>query len=210
MVNRFNRIKSIIFPSNKINFFVITVLFLGLISGAIFANIIDVNDRKLVVEKIELLISNINTNSINSLIVFKNSILTNLFYSLIIWIFGLTIIGIFINVFLLYIKGFVFGFSLSSFILAYGYKGIILSVVYTFFGQLLNLLVIMILSIYSIMFMINFIKQMTKNNNGLNMFRFFRNYSLIFAITVVISLLSSLSESFLFPTLIKIIIKLFI
>ena len=210
MINKFNKIKSILFPSKKINFFVIAILFLGVITGAIFSNIIDLNDQKLVTEKIELLISNIDSQQINSLLAFKNSILTNLSYSLIIWILGLTIIGLIFNVFLLYIKGFIFGFSLSAFIITYSYKGIILSVLYTLFGQLLNIIVIMILTIYSIMFSVNLLKQIIKNKHNINIPKQFKNYSIIFLITIVISLVSSLSEAFLFPTLIKIIIKLFI
>jgi len=210
MITKLNKIKSIIFPSKKTNFFVITILFLGVISGAIFSTIIDLNDKKLVIDKIELFISNINSQNINSLLAFKNSIATNLSYSLIIWTLGMTIIGIIFNIFLLYIKGFIFGFSLSAFIITYSYKGIILSVLYTLFGQLLNLVVIMILSIYGIMFTINLLKQITKSKHNLNIPKFFKNYALIFLITIIISLISSISEAFLFPTLVKIIIKLFI
>ena len=210
MINKFNKIKSILFPSKKINFFVITVLFLGVISGSIFSNMIDLNEQKLVTDKIELLISNIDNQSINSFIAFKNSILTNLSYSLIIWILGLTIIGILFNIFLLYLKGFIFGFSLSAFIITYKYKGIILSILYTLLGQILNLLVIIILTVYSIMFTINLFKQIINNKHNLNVLKFFKNYSIIFLITIIVSIISSINEAFLFPTIIKIIIKLFI
>ena len=210
MINKFNRIKNIIFPSKKINIFVITILFLGVISGAIFSNIIDLNDKKLVLEKIQLFITNINNQSIDSITAFKNSILTNLSYSLIIWILGMTVIGIILNIFLLYLKGFIFGFSLSAFIITYSYKGIILSVLYTIFGQLLNLIVIMILTIYSIMFTYNLLKQIIKSKINMNIPKFFKNYSIIFLITIIISIISSINETFLFPTLIKILVKLFI
>ena len=210
MINKLSRIKSIIFPNKKINYTVITILFLGVISGAIFSTIIDLNDKNLVLEKIELFISNIDTQSINSITAFKNSIITNLSYSLIIWILGMTIIGVILNIFLLYLKGFIFGFSLSSFIITYSYKGIILSVLYTIFGQLLNLIVIMVLTIYSIMFTLNFLKQIIKSKQNLNIPRYFKNYSLIFVITIIISLISSVSEAFIFPTLVSLIVKLFI
>ena len=210
MINKYTRIKNIIFPSKKINFTVISILILGVISGAIFSNIIDLNDKKLVLDKIQLFISNIDTQSINNIESFKNSIITNLSYSIIIWILGMTIIGIIINIFLLYLKGFIFGFTLSAFILTYSYKGMILSILYTLFGQLLNLVVIMILSIYSIMFTFNFVKQIIKSKYNMNIPKYFKNYSLIFLITIIISLISSISEAFIFPTLIKIIIKLFI
>ena len=210
MINKFNKIKSIIFPSKKINYFVLTILFLGVITGAIFSNIIDLNDQKLVTDKITLLISNIDNSQINSILAFKNSIITNLSYSLTIWILGLTIIGLLFNIFLLYIKGFIFGFSLSSFIITYNYKGIILSSLYTIFGQLLNLILIIILTIYSIMFSINLLKQIIKNKHNINIPKLFKNYLIIFLISIIISLISSISEAFIFPTLIKIIIKLFI
>lgn len=210
MVNKCNRIKNIIFPSKKVNFLVIVILFLGVISGAIFSNIIELNDRNLVIDKIELLISNIDKQNINSLISFKNSIFTNFSYSLIIWVLGLTILGVLVNILLLYIKGFIFGFSLSVFIITYSYKGIILSALYTLFGQLLNLLVVMMITIYSIMFTINLLKQIIKNNSSINILKFFKNYCIIFVITIIISFISSLSEAFLFPTLVKLIIKLFI
>jgi len=210
MTNKFNKIKSIIFPSKKINFFVLTILFLGVISGAIFSNIIDINDQKLVITKIETLITNIDNQTINSIQAFKNSIFTNLSYSIVIGILGLTIIGIIFNIFLLYIKGFIFGFSLSAFILTFSYKGIILSIIYTLFGQLLNLIVVMILTIYSIMFSLNLLNQIIKNKHTINIPKQFKNYTLIFLITLIISLVSSISEAFLFPTIIKLIIKLFI
>ena len=210
MIKKFNNIKSIIFPSKKINYTVLAILLLGVISGSIFSTIIDLNDQKLVTDKIQLFITNINTQSINSILAFKNSIITNLLYSSIIWILGMTIIGVLFNIFILYLKGFIFGFSLSSFIITYNYKGIILSVLYTIFGQLLNIIVIMILTIYSIMFTYNLLKQIIKSKQNITIQKNFKNYTLIFLITILISLISSISEAFLFPTLIKIFIKLFI
>lgn len=210
MINKCSKIKSIIFPSKKINYIVISILILGVISGSIFSTIIDLNDKKMVIEKIQSFITNIDNQSINSFIVFKNSILTNLTYSLILWILGMTIIGVLINIFLLFLKGFIFGFSLASFIITYSYKGIILSTLYTLFGQLLNLIVVIILTIYSIMFTINLLKQIIKSKQNINIQKYFKNYSLIFIISIILSIISSISETFIFPTLIKIIIKLFI
>lgn len=210
MTNKINKIRTIIFPSKKTNFFILTILLLGIISGAIFSNIIDLNDQKLVITKIETLIQNIDNQTINSIQAFKNSLITNLSYSLIISILGLTIIGIIFNLFLLYLKGFIFGFSLSAFILTYSYKGIILSILYTLFGQLLNILVIMTLTIYSVMFSINLLNQIIKNKHTTNLPKQFKNYTLIFLITIIITLISSISEVFLFPTLTKLIVKLFI
>jgi len=210
MIKKYNNIKSIILPSKKINIFVLCILFLGLISGAIFANIIGLNDKNLVVDKIKLFIDNINASSIDSILAFKNSISTNIIYIMIIWILGMTLIGIIFNVFILFIKSFIFGFGIASFILTYSYKGIILSILYLIFGQLLNIIIIMIITIYSIMFTSKLLNQIFRNSNNNNILKFFKNYMTILLISIIISVISALSEAFLLPSLIKIIIKLFI
>lgn len=210
MKKKYNSISKIIIPTKKINYFIIGILFLGLILGAVFANIIGFNDKTLVVDKIKLFIDNVNTGEINSLIAFKNSISINLLYVIVIWIMGMTLVGILFNILLLFSKSFILGFSLASFIITYSYKGIILSILYLLLGQLLNILVISILTIYTLMFSSKLFKVIFKNQNNHDILNFLRNYLIILASSVIISGISSSFESFLLPALIKLIIKLFI
>ncbi|MDD6093580.1 MAG: hypothetical protein PUB90_03195 [bacterium] len=210
MNSKINSIKSIIFPSKKINIFVISILFLGLISGAVFGNIISVNDKTLVIDKIKLFISNINSDSINGIEVFKNGISVNMLYLGIIWVMGMTFVGIVLNVVILFIKSFILGFSLASFIMVYSYKGLILSLIYLLFGQILNILVIVMVTIYGIMFSSKLNLIIFKNKQDNNILKFFRNYVFILIIAIIVSIISSISEAFLLPAIIKIIIKLFI
>ena len=210
MNSKINSIKSIIFPSKKINIFVISILFLGLISGAVFGNIISVNDKTLVIDKIKLFISNINSDSINGIEVFKNGISVNMLYLGIIWVMGMTFVGVVLNVVILFIKSFILGFSLASFIMVYSYKGLILSLIYLLFGQILNILVIVMVTIYGIMFSSKLNLIIFKNKQDNNILKFFRNYVFILIIAIIVSIISSISEAFLLPSIIKIIIKLFI
>lgn len=210
MIKKYRNIKSIILPNKKINIFVICILFLGVIAGSVFAAIIGYNDKTLVIDKIKLFIDNINNNSIDSLIAFKNSISINLLYIIIIWILGLALIGIIFNIFILFIKSFIFGFSIASFILTYSYKGIIISALYLIFGQLLNIIIILILTIYSVMSSYNLLLLIFKNNSNINIKKFLKNYSLILVFLIPVSIISSLSEAFLLPSLLKLIIKLYI
>ena len=210
MIKKYSNIKNIILPNKKINLFVICILFLGVIAGAVFSGIIGLNDKTLVIDKIHLFIENINNNSINSLLAFKNSISINLIYIFIIFLLGMAVLGIIFNVLILFFKGFIFGFSIASFIITYSYKGIIISSFYLIFGQLLNILVLIVLTIYSIMFSFHLLQLIFKNNNNLNIKKFIKNYALIFLFAIIISTISSLSEAFLLPALIKLIIKIYI
>ncbi len=186
------------------------ILFLGVIAGAVFSGIIGLNDKTLVIDKIHLFIDNINNNSINSILALKNSISINLIYIFLIWLLGMALLGIIFNVLILFVKGFIFGFSIASFILTYSYKGIIISFLYLIFGQLLNIIVLLVLTIYSIMFSYQLLCLIFKNNNNFTTRKFLKNYAIILLFSIVISLISSLSEAFLLPSLIKLIIKLYI
>lgn len=208
MNNRLSKISRIIFPNKRINIFVICMLILGVIAGAIFVNIIGLNDKNLILDKIRLFIDNINTSKYNSISLFKNSFYINSLYILIIFILGMSMIGIIFNLCLLFFKGFIFGFTIGSFILTYRYKGIILSILYLLFGQLLNIFAVLVISIYSIIFSYELLKLLFKNNN-FSIKNKFKNYFLILIFLIIISIISSLCESFILPSLIKLLIKLF-
>lgn len=210
MIKKYTNIKKIILPSKKINLFVISVLFLGVIAGGIFVNLIGMNDRNLVIDKIKMFIENIEGNNLDTILVFKNSISINLVYTFIIWILGMSLIGILFNILLLFLKGFIFGFSIASFIMVYGVKGIILSFLYLMFGQILNIITIMLLSIYSIMFSIKLLRLIFKKSKDGQVLIFFKNYIIILASCIIISLISSVCETFLLPSMIKLVVKLFI
>lgn len=209
MKRKINHLKRLLLPNNKINFFIVCIVILGVTFGAIFLNIIDLNDQNLVIQKIETFIDNINASNIDSLDVFENSAIMNFSYLMIVWILGMTFIGSMFGIILLFIKSFIFGFSLASFISVYSYKGLLLSILYLLFGQGLNIFLISIVSIYALMFT-NKLYILIFKDKTYNVKKFFKNYLLILVISLIFSLVSSLSESFLFPSLVKLIVKLFI
>lgn len=210
MIKKYSNIRKIILPNKRINLFIISILFLGVILGSVYANIIGLNDRNLVIDKIKVFVDNINSNSLNTFLVFKNSIGINFSYMLFIWILGMSIIGIFFNIILLFLKGFIFGFSIASFIITYGIKGILLSIIYLIFGQLLNIIFITILSIYSILFSVKLIKNIINKDKDQKFSVFIKNYFIILVICILVALISSVSETFILPALIKLVIKLYI
>ena len=204
-----NSILSIIFPYKKINIFVILLVIIGLSLGAIYARIININDETLVIEKIKQFINNINNNSLSSLIILKNSLTINILYTILIWLLGLTIIGIFIAILLTLLKNFILGFTIASFIITYKYKGLLLSGLYLIFGELLNIIIIIFLSSYSIHFTINTIKKIIKAEN-INNKKYHKNYLYILLIALFVNIISSISTSFVLPALIKLIVKLYV
>ena len=202
------KLSELIFPNKKINYFVITILLLGVISGSIFLVVLNKTDKANIILKIISFMENINKGNINSGQAFKNSLIINYTFIILIWMLGLSIIGIIINIFLTYIKGFITGFSISSILLSYKYKGILASILYIFPSGILNIIIVEALTIYSIMFSHNLLKIIIskKNNNRLIL----KKYIIILIICIILSLISSILEVYLFPYLLKIIISLYI
>ncbi len=210
MKNRFNNFLSIVLPNKKINLFVIFIILLGIISGTIFLIILNSSDKELVSSKITSFMSNINTNKINNIDALKNAFIENSLYIILIWLLGASIIGIVFNIFLTYLKGFIVGFTISSFIAVYGYKGIISSFIYVFPTTIINFLMIIIISVYSFTFSIMLFKSIFNKANNIILKSYIKKYLLILLISFSIITVSSLSEAFLLPSMMKLVIKLFI
>ncbi len=207
-MNKKTKLIEIILPNKKINYFVITTLLLGVISGSIFLVTLNKVDKTNTITQIEIFISNINKGNINSVQALKNSLTINYIFIILIFILGLTIIGILFNIFLIYIKGFITGFSLSAILLTYKYKGILAAILYLFPSTLLNIISIITITIYSIMFSANLLKIITskKGNNRLIL----KKYIIILIISIILCTISSLLEVYLFPYLLKTIISIYI
>lgn len=197
-------------PDKKVNTFIMFIIILGIISGSLFLVVLKDTDHNLVIEKINTFFTNINTNNINNIEAFKNAFVENIIFVILIWILGMSIIGIIINIFIIYLKGFIIGFSLSSFFLVYKYKGLLAALIYVFPTSIINILVCLLLGVYSVLFTINLWKIIFLKEKNYNMKKFIKKYFLLLILCIILILISSLTESFLVPSLLKLVIKLFI
>lgn len=210
MNKKLNSGLALILPNKKVNLFVIFIVILGIISGSLFLMVLNENDKSEVINEISTFMTNINTNSINNLNSFKNSLIEGMILIILAWILGMSIIGVIFNIFFIYMKSFTIGFSISSFILVYKYKGILSSLVYTVPSQLINILIILILGVYTLLFSKYLFKMIFLKDKTVNLGKFFKKYVLVFGICILLCLMSALCEAYLLPSLLKVMIKLFI
>lgn len=210
MNKKLNSGLALILPNKKLNLFVIFIVILGIISGSLFLMVLNDNDKSEVINEISTFMTNINTNNINNLNSFKNSLIEGMILIILSWILGMSIIGVIFNIFFIYMKSFTIGFSISSFILVYKYKGILSSLVYTVPSQLINILIILILGVYTLLFSKYLFKMIFLKDKTVNLGKFFKKYVLVFGICIILCVISALCEAYLLPSLLKVMIKLFI
>lgn len=209
MKNKISNIIRIIYPYNKINLFVILLFLLGIVFGSVFGNIISLDDKKVLISTINGFMQNINSDSLMSFANFKNSIFVNATYLSLIFLLCATFLGLILGLIVLFFKGFTIGFVFTSFIITYNFKGVILSFLYILFGQLINIFSVCTLAIYSIIFAIRLFQNIFKSKNN-DMKKFLRNFTIIYVFLMLISFFSSFLETYIFPKIIKFIIKLFL
>ncbi len=177
--------------------FLITIILIGFIMGIIFSNILSYNDHQQISEVLKKYFLGIKNNQdINYLNNFINNFSVNYLYMLAIWIFGLSIIGIILNPFILYLKSFIIGLSVGVIISVYGFIGIIGVILYIFPHVLINLIVYLLLSFYGIKLSINLFKALFLKKN-FNSSEFMHKYLVILGLSALILLITTLYETFL-------------
>lgn len=197
------RAKNSIMKPRKLYFFLIGLIIIGIISGILFWFIISNEDKLLVTNEITNFFECIKKgNTINYGASFVNSIVTNLIYIILIWLLGISIIGLPIILLMLAIKSFIVGFSISSIVAVYGFKGIIGALVYVFPHQVAFLLLLILLGFYATSFCIKLFKYLFLKQI-INFKEAMRRYLKILIIASISSLFISLFETFISTYFIK-------
>jgi len=202
-------IYSLVLPNRGINIFVYSIMILGILSGSIFLMISSEGDKSTVISQIQNFFVNVSNNNINSGLALKNSLIINYIFIGGIFILGFSMIGVVLGIFMLYLKGFLVGFSLASIFLTYKYKGILAGIIYMIPSQLINILLVILITIYSIMFSRHLFKVIT-SKKSLSSRIMLKKYLIIFLFCMILSFISSVLEVYVFPSLLRQVIKFYV
>lgn len=171
------------------------VFLVSFILGCFFIFFISDENKIIVKDGIELYFNGLsNLNYTNNFIV---SLINNIGIALIIWLLGISIFGCFIIFIFYFIKCFVVGFSFSSIIYVYGFKGIILSIIYSF-SYFINLCILFILSYYGVSFSVLLFKYFFKNKDY-NRIIIVKRYFKVFIFCCLGIILNLIIDSYLIP-----------
>lgn len=202
MAKVMDKLKDKVKYNKRLVVFLIGISLIGIICGSIFITIISKTDQTLVKTYIEEFMSNVGNNKLNYFDAIKNTLIGNGSYVLIIWLLGISIIGIPIIVFLYFTKTFMLGFSISAFILTYKTKGLLYALLYIFPHHIINLVAYTLLMVYAIKFSLYLLNSIIKKKS-INFKNIMNQYLIIFGIVIILIILSALLETFLAPFLLE-------
>ncbi len=184
--------------------FIIILFLIGMIIGSLFINFISKDDKVLLTNQVTTFFSSVKnlSSDIFGFNVFKENLISNTAWLIIIFILGLSVIGVLGIIFIMFYKGFMLSVTLSSILIKYKIKGILGIILYVFPMQIINILIYVFLSFFAINTSIKFIKAFIKKDN-LNFKTFLGKYLLSFIISIILIIICTLIDSYLTPLLLK-------
>ena len=199
-----DKLKCNIHVNKNLFVFIFVIVIIGIISGSFFSVIISSDDKSLVMEYINNFFNNLKDGKLN----YSNNIINSLFFTilfaLLIWILGISVIGFFIVLFLLFLKAFILGFTVSSIIYCFKLKGALYGLIYIFPHQIINLLVFMLLSAYALIVSFKVIRCFS-GKRVLDFKKIFKRYLIVLFFSLICLILTSLYEIYIMPKLLNII-----
>ena len=178
----------------------IVVVIISLFFGTLFITILKEADKKLIVSEITNFFDTVNSKNY----VLSSNLLPNLVnndvFLLIIFLLGLSIVGLPFIVCMLFYKGFTLAFTVTTLIYNFKFEGILFSFLYIFPHLILNL----IMCVYAFNLSIKIFKNIL-NKEDFKIKDQLKKYILVFIILILTLSISSLYETYIIPYIIKLI-----
>lgn len=192
------------FKHNKTLYILIIILLITFILGCLFIALLSDENKQLILTNLNNFIDTIKNNKQNNLNTLYRSLSNNIIINTLVWIIGISIIGIPIIILILGIKSFVLGFTLVSFIYNFKLKGILWGIIYII-PHIINILLLFVLSYYAIKFSImifNYYFRKKEYSRSIIVKRYIKT---LIICTIAYSI-SSVIEAYLIPNILKIIL----
>lgn len=190
--------------NNKLLFTLILIMIIFLIIGVLYPAILSSNNKELIKSSLNQFFLSISKDKLNYLSALITSLSNNIIITLIIWLLGISIIGIPLIMLIFIFKSFILGFSISSIITVYKLRGVLFAIIYII-PLVINLMISYILCYYAISFSImifNYLFRKKEYNRKVIVKRYIK----ILIFSIIIFILSSLLEVFIIPSIFKYII----
>ena len=197
-------IKSIKISPKNLSVFLISLSVIAIIIGIVFYFLLSNTDQ----ETVNRVVTNNFkiSNNYDYIKILKGNILLNTYNTVLIWVLGISIIGIIANIFIYFFELFSTGFTISSIISTYKSKSILRVLVYLFPTKIINMIMMYILTYFSIKFSYKIISICFLNKN-IDLKKEMKKYFKILIVCWIISICTSLSSAFIDPIFIKLFTK---
>lgn len=185
---------------DKKQFIIIFVIcIVAFIIGVLLPSILNEENRKIIQTSLNSFFDTIKNNQLKTNELLFKTLTSNIIIDLILWLLGISIVGIPIVIILLGYKSLSLGFTISSIISTYKLNGVIKALIYIV-PNIINLFIFFVISYYSISFslmLFNYLFRKKEYNKRIIVNRYLK----LLVISIIILIFSSVIETYVVPKL---------
>ena len=185
--------------TKKLFILVFAITLLCFIAGMLLISMLSKSNKELIINSLNNFYTSLKENKISSTNLLYKTMTSNLILNIIIWVLGISIIGIPIVIFILGFKSLSLGFTISILIYTYKFNGLLKAIIYLI-PNIINIFIVFILVYYSISFSINLFNYLFRKIE-FNKRVIVKRYLKLLIVAILLSILTSVTESFILPKL---------
>ncbi|MCK8828499.1 stage II sporulation protein M [Natroniella acetigena] len=184
-------------------FFIIVFFVIGIVFGTLAVRTLDYAQKKELVEYLGEFIVEINQlMRANKQLVAQNIIISNLRFTFLFWLLGLTMLGAILIPFIIFLRGFIIGFTVGFLLDQMFLRGIILSIISVLPQNIIFLPSLLLGALVSISFALTLGKGILMGSRY--KFRLLiTNYSIVMLMIGILLVMAGLVEAYITPILIR-------
>ncbi|BCB04610.1 stage II sporulation protein M [Bacillus sp. KH172YL63] len=196
---------------SSIYLFIITLFLMGIIFGAIVVNSLSFAQKEDLYFYLSKFFSEMEDGSMTSAEeLFRQSFLHNVKYLGLIWLLGISIIGLPLIFVLLFMKGVVVGFSVGFLVNQMGWSGFLLSFVSVLPQNIIIIPAFIFIGVISASFSLTLIRKIFMRQTSsmhFQMIPFLSRYVIFFVVAIGIVTIAASVEAYLSPNLMEMVIN---
>jgi stage II sporulation protein M len=201
-------IKNDIQSHTNIFVFIFVLFIMGMVFGAVIVNSMNfVQKQDLFFYLKQFFMQNIDMDGTPRTILWKDSMLYHVKYLLLLFLLGISIIGMPIITVLLFIKGLVIGFSVGFLVNQMGWYGLLISSVSIAPQNLIIIPAYLIAGSLALIFSLTLCKQLFIRRVHQPLLKAFTRYSAWFGVLLIILMFSSIIEVFFSNTILEYVLR---
>lgn len=192
--------------SNSGLYFLVIVFFAaGISAGAFMLKTLDDAEKQSLIKYLQSFFQILGSQKIDSGAVFAQSLKNNMQTAIIIWILGITVIGIPLTLIVIGIRGFIIGFTVGFLINSLGTKGLFFSILVILPQNIIIIPCMIGMSVLSISFSLMIMRDKIAKRWTKNYWQKFFYYSILSAVLMAVSVCGSLIEAYVTPVFINLL-----
>lgn len=182
-----------------------TFLAIGIAAGAFTVKALDDAKRQELIKYMQGFFQILTSSTIDSRAVLAQSIKNNIQTIIVIWILGITVIGIPVTLIIVGVRGFILGFTVGFMLNSLGMKGLFFTILAILPQNIIIIPCIIAVSVMSVGFSTMIIRNRMAKKWTNNYWQRFLSYTILIGGLFIISIAGSLIEAYIVPVFIKLI-----